>query len=233
MEQKPALLDHLVTTFYHPPGPPSRVTTTKMGSLKTSSPRSSKLPSPSTPIFRPSTAVSSPCCGGSCPHSDGTTPICWDCVEAGHPGATATVAASRQRTRSKASSLFSAGRRGSHNTLQVHPAEPGLEVCVSDYRHLHQPGLEVSTGPHVVDAAARYGGQESKPPLRWLCAADADSERNTRGASVPRTVCGVRRRWFVVTMLGVLLSVLAIILGVVFGVAMKGKGAGGTQGSPR
>ena len=162
--------------------------------------------------------------------------MCWDCAESGHPGIPAAAAVGRQRARFKASSLFSAGRRSSHSTLQVHPVEPGLEVCVSDYRHLNQPGLEVAAGPHVVDAAARYGGQNgrgSSNPLRRLCAADVDSEKYVGGAPAPRRICGVRRRWLVMGVLGALLVVLAIILGVVFGVVMKGKGAVGTQGSPR
>lgn len=236
MDHAPASLDHLVTTLSHPPPPPSHASTTsgataKMGGRTTSSPRSSKPPSPSTPIFTPSTAGSSPR-RGLCPHSDGATPVCWDCAEAGHPGVAA--AASRQRARSKASSLFSAGRRSSHSTLQVHAAEPGLEVCVSDYRHLHQPGLEVAAGPRLVDATARHGGRGgSNHPLRRLCAADDDSEKNFDETPPLKTVCGVRRRWFVMGFLGVLLVVLAITLGVVFGVVTKAKGAVGTQGSSR
>lgn len=244
MAHESASIDHFVTTtLYHPPPLPSHgstasVASAKMGRLTASSPRSSKPPSPSTPIFTPSTAASSPRGRGPCPHSDGKTPVCWDCAESGHPGVVAAAAAAapgRQRARSKASSLFSAGRRSSHSTLQVHAAEPGLEVCVSDYRHLNQPGLEVAAGPHVVDAAARYGGQNGRGSnaLRRLCAADVDSEKHIGGASAPRRICGVRRRWLVMGILGALLVVLAIILGVVFGVVTKGKGAVGTQGSPR
>ncbi|KAK8848405.1 hypothetical protein PGQ11_014885 [Apiospora arundinis] len=153
-----------------------------MGSKKASrSETHSTKTSPTTPTapysaITPSTASTAV----PCPHSDGTVPVCWDCVEAGHPGAGAAAAAvvptgnhdddvvshlsekKQQRKRSKASIFSKLSSRASHSTLQVHPPEPGKEVIVADYQHLSQPGLEVLAGPRAVNPTSPTYYKNSK-----------------------------------------------------------------------
>lgn len=92
--------------------------------------------------------------GVSCPHSDGkSTPICWDCAEAGHLGHGIRQSPTLKNSRKIKNRLrlFGSGSTlvsGQSVAPEVHPPAEGMEVGSPDPRKT-QPGLEVRLGPHT------------------------------------------------------------------------------------
>ncbi|KAK8075969.1 hypothetical protein PG994_003241 [Apiospora phragmitis] len=223
-----------------------------MGNKKAKSETQSEKTSPTTPTaphsaVTPSTASTAV----PCPHSDGTVPICWDCVETGHPGTRAAAAAAalvsplseKKRKRSKASifsKLSGSGTSNSssshHSALQVHPPEPGKEVIVADYQHLSQPGLEVLAGPRAVDpqSKAYYKNNNSTNTTKKRTnTEDWDAESTTvrdHASSKSRgRILGMSRKrfWYSAFLIGLL--VVVITVGVVVAMQQTGKFAKNTS----
>lgn len=200
-------------------------------------------PSPASPVAVP------------CPHSDGTVPVCWDCVEAGHPSTGIAAAGAgkgdasvvsplsdkkpqKQRKRSKAS-IFS--KLSTHSTLQVHPPEPGKEVIVADYHHLSQPGLEVLAGPRVVDPQSKayyknnnnINANNTATKTKRTDTENWDAESTTvrdhaSSKSDKGRILGMRKKRFWLSALLIGLLVVAITVGVVVGMQQSGKFAKNT-----
>ncbi|KAK8057097.1 hypothetical protein PG996_011034 [Apiospora saccharicola] len=231
-----------------------------MGSKKARSPRSethSTKATPTTPtapnsaitLLTPSTASTAV----PCPHSDGTVPVCWDCVEAGHPSTGIAAAGAKgdasvvsplsektPRKRSKAS-IFSklSGVGSTHSTLQVHPAEPGKEVIVADYQHLSQPGLEVLAGPRAVDpqSKAYYKNISNTDAANETKRTDTDNwdaesttvRDHASSKSDKGRILGMRKKRFWLSALLIGLLVVVITVGVVVGMQQSGKFAKNTS----
>ncbi|KAK7937258.1 uncharacterized protein PG986_014126 [Apiospora aurea] len=179
-----------------------------------------------------------------CPHSDGTVPVCWDCVEAGHPGGTRKAAAAavtalvsplseKKRKQSKASifSKLSGTSSSTHSTLQMHPPEPGKEVIVAAYQHPSQPGLEVLAGPRVVDPTSKayYKNNNTNKAKNRTDAENWDAESTTASKSKEGRVLGMSKKRFWLTALLIGLLVVVITVGVVVGVQQSGKLAKNTS----
>ncbi|KAK8022771.1 PAN domain-containing protein [Apiospora rasikravindrae] len=210
-----------------------------MGSKKPKSETHSAKTSPTTPTAPDSAAVTTPSTASTavpCPHSDGTVPVCWDCIEAGHPGGTkknnTTGAAAlvsplsdKKRKRSKAS-IFSklSGTGSTHSALQVHPPEPGKEVIVADYQHLSQPGLEVLAGPRTVDPRSKAYYKNKNKTNERTDAENWDAESTTvQSKSKEDRILGMRKKRFWLSALLIGLLVVVITVGVVVGMQQSGK----------
>ncbi|KAK8117384.1 uncharacterized protein PG998_005665 [Apiospora kogelbergensis] len=212
------------------------------------SPTTSTVPGSAITPLTASTAV-------PCPHSDGALPVCWDCIEAGHPGnrtkagvASPTVGghdltsplSEKKRKRSKASILSKLSSRASHSTLQVHPPEPGKEVIMADYHHLSQAGMEVLAGPRAVDPTSPSYYKNNNNHSIANKTKRTDVENRDVGSSTDRghafsprpgegRILGMRKKRFWLSALLIGLLVVVITVGVVVAMLQTGKFAKNTS----
>lgn len=160
--------------------------------------------------------------GVSCPHSDGkSTPICWDCAEAGHLGHGIRQSPTLKNSRKIKNRLrlFGSGSTlvsGQSVAPEVHPPAEGMEVGSPDPRKT-QPGLEVRLGPHTVSPLG------DRSPYKHLSYRTKLDYKGVGGPD-PITKRRLRKRkcWWVLICL-LLVIIVAVAVGVGVGVTQKNK----------
>ncbi|KAI1496913.1 hypothetical protein F5X99DRAFT_424072 [Biscogniauxia marginata] len=168
-----------------------------------------------------------------CSHSDRKDlPVCWDCAEEGHikqkSGGEAAVSPKWENFRKikkslrfqQSSNSFLIGNQSS--APEVHPPEEGIEVGSPDVRK-SQPGLEVVSGPQIVDPEDKF---------RKVVAvkdAEASDEKSVASSRDGGKIYRLKRRTFWVAVACALLILMAVTLGVAVGVTQRNRATQSTQ----